>query len=107
MGCEPEETAATQFVHSMGVLPADPGKVPNFSLPEGGNQTLTDVLAEDLGARLHALAHGTEAQRQRWLRPVAEGGLVGAFAAGAPSTSRRPSGTTPARPSAASASSAS
>ncbi|MGW5701106.1 flavin monoamine oxidase family protein [Amycolatopsis japonica] len=52
MGCEPEETAATQFVFSMGILLTDPAKVPNFSLPEGGNQTLTDVLAADLGDRL-------------------------------------------------------
>ncbi|ONF73802.1 flavin monoamine oxidase family protein [Amycolatopsis keratiniphila] len=52
MGCEPEETAATQFVFSMGILLTDPAKVPNFSLPEGGNQTLTDVLATDLGDRL-------------------------------------------------------
>ncbi|MGV9545717.1 flavin monoamine oxidase family protein [Nocardia beijingensis] len=52
MGCEPEETAATQFVTSIGVALADPAKVPNFSLPVGGNQTLTDILAEDLGERL-------------------------------------------------------
>ncbi|MFC3448539.1 flavin monoamine oxidase family protein [Amycolatopsis speibonae] len=52
MGCEPEETAATQFVFSMGILLTDPAKVPNFSLPEGGNQTLTDILAADLGDRL-------------------------------------------------------
>lgn len=52
MGCEPEETAATQFVTSMGILLTDPAKVPNFSLPEGGNQTLTDILAADLGDRL-------------------------------------------------------
>ncbi|MEU3628371.1 FAD-dependent oxidoreductase [Amycolatopsis coloradensis] len=37
MGCESEETAATQFVISMGILLTDPAKVPNFSLPEGGN----------------------------------------------------------------------
>lgn len=52
MGCEPEETAATQFVYSMGILLTDPAKVPNFALPEGGNQTLTDILAGDLGDRL-------------------------------------------------------
>ncbi|MBW1600242.1 NAD(P)/FAD-dependent oxidoreductase [Streptomyces sp. JJ38] len=52
MGCEPQETAATQFVISMGLALADPAKVPNFSLPEGGNQTLTDILASDLGDRL-------------------------------------------------------
>ncbi|WP_343063882.1 NAD(P)/FAD-dependent oxidoreductase [Haloechinothrix aidingensis] len=52
MGCEPEETAATQFVISMGILLTDPAKVPNFSLPDGGNQTLTDILAADLDDRL-------------------------------------------------------
>lgn len=52
MGCEPEETAATQFIYSMGILLTDPAKVPNFALPEGGNQTLTDILADDLGDRL-------------------------------------------------------
>ncbi len=52
MGCEPEETAATQFVFSMGILLTDPGKVPNLTLPEGGNRTLTDVLAQDLGDRI-------------------------------------------------------
>ncbi|SEF24507.1 monoamine oxidase [Amycolatopsis pretoriensis] len=49
---EPEETAATQFVYSMGILLTDPGKVPNLSLPEGGNQTLTDILSKDLGERI-------------------------------------------------------
>lgn len=52
MGCEPEETAATQFVYSVGIAIADPEKVPNFSLPVGGNQTLTDILAEDLGDKI-------------------------------------------------------
>ncbi|PXX71667.1 protoporphyrinogen oxidase [Nocardia tenerifensis] len=52
MGCEVEETAATQFVTSVGIALADPEKVPNFSLPAGGNQTLTDVLTEDLGSRI-------------------------------------------------------
>lgn len=52
MGCEPEETAATQFVFSMGILLTDPEKVPNLTLPEGGNQTLTDVLTRDLGDRV-------------------------------------------------------
>jgi monoamine oxidase len=52
MGCEPEETAARQFVFSMGILLTDPEKVPNLTLPEGGNQTLTDVLAKDLGERI-------------------------------------------------------
>ncbi|MFD7571184.1 flavin monoamine oxidase family protein [Streptomyces sp. NPDC059810] len=52
MGCEPEETAATQLVVSIGIALTDPSKVPNFALPVGGNQTLTDVLASDLGERL-------------------------------------------------------
>lgn len=52
MGCEPEETAARQFVFSMGILLTDPEKVPNLTLPEGGNQTLTDILAADLGDRI-------------------------------------------------------
>ncbi|MET9214782.1 MULTISPECIES: flavin monoamine oxidase family protein [unclassified Nocardia] len=52
MGCDPDETAAAQFVYSVGIALTDPAKVPNFSLPVGGNQTLTDVLAEDLGTRV-------------------------------------------------------
>ncbi|MEU9702626.1 NAD(P)/FAD-dependent oxidoreductase [Streptomyces sp. NPDC047981] len=52
MGCEPEETAATQLVVSIGIALTDPAKVPNFALPVGGNQTLTDILAADLGDRL-------------------------------------------------------
>ncbi|MFF9365735.1 flavin monoamine oxidase family protein [Streptomyces griseoluteus] len=52
MGCEPGETAATQLVTSIGLALADPAKVPNFALPMGGNQTLTDILATDLGERL-------------------------------------------------------
>ncbi|MFX0579034.1 flavin monoamine oxidase family protein [Nocardia nepalensis] len=52
MGCEVRETAATQFVTSVGIALTDPEKVPNFSLPVGGNQTLTDVLAADLGDRI-------------------------------------------------------
>ncbi|MFQ6227043.1 flavin monoamine oxidase family protein [Nocardia sp. NPDC002869] len=52
MGCDPDETAAAQFVYSVGIALTDPEKVPNFSLPVGGNQTLTDVLTEDLGARI-------------------------------------------------------
>ncbi|WP_433760277.1 flavin monoamine oxidase family protein [Nocardia sp. CA-135398] len=52
MGCDLDETAATQFVTSVGMALADPEKIPNFSLPAGGNQTLTDVLTEDLGARI-------------------------------------------------------
>lgn len=62
MGCEPEETAATQFVFSMGILLTDPEKVDNLTLPEGGNQTLTDILAADLGdrVRLSSPVHAVE-----------------------------------------------
>ncbi|HEY0888617.1 MAG TPA: acyl-CoA dehydrogenase family protein [Nocardioides sp.] len=35
----------------------------------------------------HVLAHGTAAQQQRWLRPVAEGTMVGAFATTEPEAS--------------------
>lgn len=63
MGCEPEETAATQFVMSMGILLTDPAKVPNLSLPEGGNQTLTDILAADLGDRLRLNSPVTSVER--------------------------------------------
>lgn len=52
MGCEPGETAAIQLVTSIGIALTDPAKVPNFALPVGGNQTLTDILAADLGERL-------------------------------------------------------
>ncbi|GEM30528.1 hypothetical protein NN3_15350 [Nocardia neocaledoniensis NBRC 108232] len=52
MGCDPDETAAAQFVYSVGIALTDPEKVPNFSLPVGGNQTLTDVLTADLGDRI-------------------------------------------------------
>lgn len=63
MGCEPEETAATQFVFSVGIAIADPEKVPNFSLPVGGNQTLTDVLTEDLGDKIRL---GAAVQNVEW-----------------------------------------
>ncbi|MGW4291093.1 flavin monoamine oxidase family protein [Streptomyces sp. NPDC004673] len=56
MGCEPGETAATQLVTSIGIALTDPAKVPNFALPVGGNQTLTDILADDLGERLRLRA---------------------------------------------------
>ncbi|MEV6218172.1 NAD(P)/FAD-dependent oxidoreductase [Nocardia sp. NPDC051833] len=64
MGCDPDETAAPQFVISMSVALADPGKVPNFSLPEGGNQTLTDILAEGLGDRLRLGASVDSVERK-------------------------------------------
>jgi monoamine oxidase len=52
IGCEPEDTAATQFVVSLGVAMEKAAKVPNFSLPVGGNQALVDALAASLGDRL-------------------------------------------------------
>lgn len=70
MGCEPEETAATQFVTSVGIALADPEKIPNFTLPHGGNQALTDVLAEDLGDRIRL---GAAVQR---VRPDGDGVVV-------------------------------
>ncbi|MFJ3660026.1 flavin monoamine oxidase family protein [Streptomyces sp. NPDC090119] len=56
MGCEPGETAATQLVTSIGIALTDPAKVPNFALPVGGNQTLTDILADGLGESLRLRA---------------------------------------------------
>ncbi|WP_408895836.1 flavin monoamine oxidase family protein [Nocardioides sp. R1-1] len=82
MGCEPEETAATQFVYSMGILLTDPAKVPNFALPEGGNQTLTDVLASDLGDRLRL---GSPVSSVEW---TAEGVTVDYADAGGPARIR-------------------
>jgi monoamine oxidase len=52
IGCEPEETAATQFVLYMGSAMIKASEVPNFSLPVGGNQVLTDALASELGDRV-------------------------------------------------------
>jgi monoamine oxidase len=52
LGCEPEDTAATQFVYSIGTAMEKAAKVPNFSLPVGGNQALTDGLAAALGDRV-------------------------------------------------------
>jgi monoamine oxidase len=52
LGCEPEETAATQLVFSIGTALEKAAKVPNFSLPVGGNQTLVEALAASLGERL-------------------------------------------------------
>ncbi|HET7736327.1 MAG TPA: FAD-dependent oxidoreductase [Nocardioidaceae bacterium] len=78
MGCEPEETAATQFVFSMGILLTDPEKVDNLTLPEGGNQTLTDILTKDLGdrVRLSSPVHTVE-----W---TADGVVVDFESAGGP-----------------------
>lgn len=63
IGCDPEETAATQLVVSIGTALEKAAKVPNFALPVGGNQVFTDALAEDLGDRLRL---GAEAQRITW-----------------------------------------
>ena len=52
IGCEPSETAATQLIFSVGTALEKASEVPNFSLPVGGNQTLVEALAADLGDRL-------------------------------------------------------
>lgn len=52
IGCDAEDTAATQFVIYMGSAMIKASDVPNFSLPVGGNQSLTDGLASELGARV-------------------------------------------------------
>lgn len=65
MGCDLNETAATQFVTSVGMALADPEKIPNFSLPAGGNQTLTDVLTEDLGDRIRLNSVVESVRRER------------------------------------------
>lgn len=56
LGCEPEETAATQLLISIGIAMEKAAMLPNYSLPVGGNQALVDAIATDLGARLHLRA---------------------------------------------------
>ncbi|GAB3857665.1 NAD(P)/FAD-dependent oxidoreductase [Nocardioides maradonensis] len=63
IGCEADETAATQLVISIGTALEKAAKVPNFALPVGGNQTFTDALAADLGDRLRL---GAEARKVSW-----------------------------------------
>jgi monoamine oxidase len=63
IGCDPDETAATQLVVSIGTALEKAAKVPNFALPVGGNQTFTDALADELGERLRL---GAEARRVTW-----------------------------------------
>ncbi len=63
IGCDPEETAATQLAVSIGTALEKAAKVPNFALPVGGNQAFTDALAEDLGDRLRL---GAEVRRLTW-----------------------------------------
>ncbi|MCB8901505.1 MULTISPECIES: FAD-dependent oxidoreductase [unclassified Streptomyces] len=82
MGCEPEETAATQLVASIGVALTDPAKVPNFALPVGGNQTLTDILAADLGERLRLGSTVRSVERSR------DGVVVNHVVAGRPARIR-------------------
>ncbi|MFF6902749.1 flavin monoamine oxidase family protein [Streptomyces hydrogenans] len=82
MGCEPEETAATQLVVSIGIALTDPAKVPNFALPVGGNQTLTDILATDLGDRLRL------GSTVRSVRRSGDGVVVDYLAAGRPARIR-------------------
>ena len=52
IGCDPDETGAAQLVYSVATALEKAGKVPNFSLPLGGNQSLTDALASELGSRV-------------------------------------------------------
>jgi monoamine oxidase len=52
IGCDPGQTAATQLTVSIGTALEKAAKVPNFALPEGGNQSFTDALAFGLGTRL-------------------------------------------------------
>ncbi|GCD88119.1 FAD-dependent oxidoreductase [Nocardioides sp. LS1] len=63
IGCDPDETAATQLVISIGTALEKAAKVPNFALPVGGNQTFTDALAAELGDRLRL---GAEARHVTW-----------------------------------------
>ncbi|GAB7003200.1 hypothetical protein JCM18899A_06710 [Nocardioides sp. AN3] len=63
IGCDPEETAATQLAVSIGTALEKAAKVPNFALPVGGNQTFTDALAAELGDRLRL---GAEARQITW-----------------------------------------
>lgn len=51
-GAEPDNMAASQFAMYMGSAIVKAQDVPNFSLPVGGNQMLTDALAKDLGNHL-------------------------------------------------------
>lgn len=60
IGCEPEESAATQVAFSIGAALAKATDLPNFSLPVGGNQTLTELLAAELAGRLRLGAEVTE-----------------------------------------------
>lgn len=63
IGCDAEETAATQLLVSIGTALEKASKVPNFALPVGGNQSFTDALAADLGDRLRL---GAEVTTIRW-----------------------------------------
>jgi monoamine oxidase len=56
IGCQPEQTAASQLAISIGFALEKAANVPNFALPVGGNQTLTDALADELGDRLRLSA---------------------------------------------------
>lgn len=52
IGCEPAETAASQLIFSIGTALNKASAVPNFSLPVGGNQTLVEEIAGELGDRV-------------------------------------------------------
>ncbi|MFB7861553.1 flavin monoamine oxidase family protein [Streptomyces sp. NPDC056069] len=79
MGCEPGETAATHLMMSLAIMMTDPDKESNFALPVGGNQTLTDILATDLGdrVRLRAPVRSVEPEEDGVVVDYADaGGLV-------------------------------
>jgi monoamine oxidase len=63
IGCDPQETAATQLVVSIGTALEKAARVPNFALPVGGNQAFTDALATELGDRVRL---GAEVQSITW-----------------------------------------
>ena len=60
IGCDVDQTAATQLYFSVGSAIEKAAKVPNFALPVGGNQSFTDALAQDLGERLRLNAEVTQ-----------------------------------------------
>lgn len=61
-GAEPDNMAASQFVMYLGSAMVKAQEVPNFSLPVGGNQVLTDALANSLGERLRLNSRVTEVE---------------------------------------------
>lgn len=51
VGAGAEEASAATFVLDMGSALTSAAKTPNFSLPVGGNETIIDALASELGDR--------------------------------------------------------